>query len=146
MYRTWIFRDYGFYTVAQDIISSVISGRFQSYKLKSEGLNESPYVDDRLDHYLVIFKPTNKLYHLINWGAQAEPTYDIMMYATDVALYDIVLPARDIIFKALCPYAPKFTNEQDTSRYNHLVSQFLISQIFITSDVINRKFYLIIKK
>jgi hypothetical protein len=143
-YTTWIHRDYGFFNILNELAGSVVSDRFTP--IKNHQNETEPIVIDTLNHYSIPFKPTNKLYKLIDWGIHIKPSYQIMMNASDVATHDIANPTRFIVHRELRKYDPRFVNREGEITYNQLIDSLLFQKIFISPEITNRKFYLILLK
>jgi hypothetical protein len=143
---TWISRDYGVFNLSSQILSSMIGNRFSPCVFQTEHGISEPNIADFFDHYELIYDSTEELYELISWNINEKPTYDILMKSIDVANHDIVYPARNIIHNDLNRYDPSFNSPRGKESYNNFVDILLNQKVFISPDVITRKFRLVILK
>jgi hypothetical protein len=144
-YSGWIFQN-NFYSKFQSLFSSIITERFTPQKSKYyPGFNPESVIEN-VESYQVLFKPTVSLYRLIGWGLRVSPNYRIMMDAVDVATHDIALPVRDIIAFDIFHSFSSFQNENDALLYKRLIQTFLETRVFISADIINYKFFLVVLK
>jgi len=138
VYHSWINEKLGLFQIQNILKANITTERFQ--------MLQENFLHQTQQWYSISFKPTMKLYHLIGWGVHIEPTYDIMMKATDVANADISNVARGIVFEQFREYTPSFVQEDALAKYHNYLATYLMSKIYISSDVVNKRFHLIISK
>jgi hypothetical protein len=137
-------RNCEFNNILLEISNSIAPNRFTVFE-ETNNINDLCSRNYLYDHYRILFKPTSNLYEMVNWNPNEKPSYEIMMNSVDIANHDISFPAKDIIRREMNKYSPKFINVKGEERYGRLVSILLDSQIFISPDIQNHEFYLIIK-
>jgi hypothetical protein len=126
------------------MLSTLPAKRFNPQRGKAT--NYECRIFNFIDCYQIGFKMTVELQRFVSWKPPDPPTPTAINQIKKIAYTDLEYPIKTFIAEKLQLYTPFCRTPESHSLYTALLRQFIETKVTSVTDVINKKFYIVIKK